>query len=69
MRKKGFFSKKKAKTFLKGSPGMPAYLKSVLYHADSIIFDNITLLILLLLLFIIIVTYSSHIQDNVIYRK
>ena len=25
MRKKGFFSKKKAKTFLKGSPGMPAY--------------------------------------------
>ena len=23
MRKKGFFSKKKAKTFLKGSPGMP----------------------------------------------
>ena len=25
MRKKGFFSKKKAKTFLKGSPGMPVY--------------------------------------------
>ena len=27
MRKKGFFSKKKAKTFLKGSPGMPVGLK------------------------------------------
>ena len=29
MGKKGFLAKKKAKTFLKGSPGMPAYRENL----------------------------------------
>ena len=44
MRKKGFFSKKKAKTFLKGSPGMPAGMSVAMSSSKSVVYDSLSFL-------------------------